>query len=329
VVSFVIPTYRRPEALSETLTALRALSVSGDAFEVIVVDDDADDATAEVVRRLSADWPRLRYIGQANAGAAAARNRGAAVAAGDLLIFLDDDILVEADHVTAHIAAQSRFPGALVNGHWEFSPVTRRELEATPFGRFRIWLEDWVKEGIEKRPLDGQRVMPSAVTAANLSVRSEVFEQLGGFDEQFPFAGYEDQDLSLRAIAAGHTLVYDRSIRLWHNDRRVSLEQFCQRQERGAQTAVVLAAKHPATHACRPLIVDNGPMSRSDGLRTMLKKGAKAFLAMPASLRVAHSFITLLERCVPNERLLRRLYWTVCGIYIFRGVRKGLSETRT
>jgi GT2 family glycosyltransferase len=326
-VSFVVPTFRRPDVLAATLAAVARTAFAGDQLEVIVVDDGADADTREVVERARAELPGVRYLSQQNRGVARARNLGAREAQGDILIFLDDDIVVEPEHIQGHLAAIHSFENALVNGHWEFSPDVAAQLESTPFGRFRIGVERWIKDGIAKTPLDDGRLAPEAVTAANLSVERELFWTLGGFDEDFPFAGYEDQELSHRATQAGCQLVYDPGIRLLHNDRRVTLRQFCARQERGALTAVLMAAKHPDEYADRALITENSPLARSDPPRIALKKVAKRALSVRPVMAILHAAIDLLERIRPTSPLLGRAYWGICGLYIYRGVRLGLETT--
>src|SRR5919201_2639274 len=145
--SFVVPTFHRPEALRATLDALMELDFPRERYEVIVVDDGADQGTRELVDGFGGGSPRFLYLSQDHRGVATARNRGAAAAEGELLVFLDDDIVVAPDHLERHLEDQARFGDSLVNGHWEFAPDIRADLEATPFGRFRMDVEDWVKEG--------------------------------------------------------------------------------------------------------------------------------------------------------------------------------------
>ena len=102
------------------------------------------------------------------------------------------------------------------------------------------------------------------MTAANLGVSARTFAALGGFDERFPYAGYEDQEFSYRAREGGHRFIYDPAIRLEHNDERVTLEQFARRYERGAVTAVYLAAMHPEAYATSPLVLENAPITKYD-----------------------------------------------------------------
>ena len=327
-VSIVVPTHRRPPALRATLEALGNLSFPSNRYEVIVVDDDAGGSAGPLVGEMARSFQAtLRYVNERSAGVAAARNRGAAVARGDLLIFLDDDMLVDDDHIERHLAARADHGDCLVNGHWEFTPEVKAALAATPFGRFRMEVEEWVKGGIGKVPLDDGRLVPSSVTACNLSIERTRFEELSGFDETFPFAGFEDQELSLRAQRAGCRFVYDPAIRLQHNDNRLTLRQFCERQRRGALTAVHMVLKHPEEHGDLPMIVENSPVSRRDPAAMVVKKTAKWLLSSGPTLALAHAVVAALERAGASDRVLGRLYWGMCGLYIYKGVQEGLAAS--
>jgi len=324
-VSVIVPTYRRPDALRATLEALVAVEHPTELMEVVVVDDGAEAATEAVVERSARDGFRIRYASQEQRGAASARNLGAQLATGNVLVFLDDDMLVEPDHIAQHLATRARYGDCLVNGHWEFTPETIAALEETPFGRFRMAVERWYKDGIAKTPLDGSCVEPAEMTACNLSVRRELFLELGGFDEEIPFAGAEDVEFSYRAAQAGCRFVYNPEIRLLHNDRRVTLRQFGTRHMRGAMTAVYLAAKHPERYAHRPLIRENAPVSRTDPFRLIVKKSVKRLLSSSAAIAALLAVVDRWERRKPQSRALPRVYWAMCGLYIFRGIREGLK----
>jgi GT2 family glycosyltransferase len=324
-VSVVVPTFRRPDALRDTLAALLVQDYPADQYEVIVVDDASEEETRRTVQQFQRGSPRVTYIGQNRAGVAMARNRGAEQASGDLLIFVDDDIVVESDHLSRHLEDQSRFGDAVVNGHWEFAPDMLAELQRSPFGRFRIEVEEWVKDGIKKQPISENLLRPALVTACNLGVRADSFAELGGFDESFPFAGCEDQDLSLRASEAGMSFVYDHEIRLVHHDRRLSLSEFGERQRRGAVTHVFLAGRHPTVRRDSEMLVENGPIRRGEPFRRTIKKLAKVALARPTGFALLGLSARALETVAPGSSALRRLYWATLGVYIFAGIREGLA----
>jgi GT2 family glycosyltransferase len=325
-VTFVIPSYRRPEALQATLDAVLAVDHPPDRVRIVVVDDADDPATQMIVNsRRGGAWD-VRYLRHRNGGVAGARNLGAAAASEGLLIFVDDDIIVEFDHVRRYLAARAETTGSIINGHWEFPSQMKQELRSSPFGRFRMDVEDWVRARIPRTAIDGARAFVPTATACNMSIDVADFRALGGFDERFPYAGCEDQELSLRAQLRGMTMVYDRSIRLLHNDRRVGLLEFCERQRRGAVTAVVLAAKHPEIACARPMIVENAPNSSWRRPRRAVKRALKRALSTHLGLVVYRGAIVALEHVAPRSRSLRRAYWTMTGLFIFAGIRDGFAR---
>jgi glycosyltransferase involved in cell wall biosynthesis len=104
-VSIIIPTHNRRASAARALQALSVQCCPGIAVEVILVADGCTDDTASVA---AVEWPVfVRVLEQPRAGAAAARNRGAAAAAGHLLIFVDDDVEVLPGFLAAHVEAHA------------------------------------------------------------------------------------------------------------------------------------------------------------------------------------------------------------------------------
>src|SRR5205823_14269990 len=103
-VSVVIPTRNRKEILLQTLAALVSALPPGVCHETIVVDDGSIDGTGPAVQGWLAETGGLvRLVSQSPAGPGAARNRGANLASGRVLIFVDDDILVPPEFITRHL----------------------------------------------------------------------------------------------------------------------------------------------------------------------------------------------------------------------------------
>jgi glycosyltransferase involved in cell wall biosynthesis len=325
-VSVVVPTFNRAEFLQSALAQLAAMTRTV-PFEVIVVDDGSEDQTKEVVGESRDLLPALHYLRQENAGAGAARNAGVRRASGDLIVFVDDDMWVEPDHLERHAEARALFGDCLVNGHWEFSPQSVELLSATPFGRFRLEIERWYRETSNRyEPLGDNRFRPDSVISGNLSIRRGLFDELGGFDESIGHAGLEDQEFSQRAARAGCTFVCDRNIRIWANEALVALQPFMDRRFRGAYDTVWAARVSPEPFKRNPMITANSPITGADGFRVRMLKRARGLRATRAGARALRALITLMERLVPNSRLLRKLYWSLGGVYVFRGVRMGLED---
>ncbi len=320
LVSVVVPTHRRPDALGKTLRTILASDYP--SFEVIVVDDGSGDDTRSIVE----SFPGVRYIEQPNLGAAAARNNGARAAKGEVLLFNDDDILLAPDAMRRHVEDLRELGRVFTNGHWEFEAEMLESMQATPFGRYRVSLENWIKTGVERTQLLDHRAEASDVTACSLGAWRRDFWEIGGFDEQFPFAGAEDQDLSIRGMRGGVRLISDPSIHLWHDDRRLTLRQFCERHRRGAISAAVLATKYPVERGGTTLITENRPAGAGDSLRVRLKKIAKKLFAFRPVRELFHLWISLLERVAPRSRLLERCYQMILGVYIYMGINEGLRR---
>ena len=203
VVTVVIPTYGRPQRLGECLESLAGQSLR-DAWEVVVVDDGsptpAEGLETAFSRRLD-----LRVIRQANAGPAAARNRGVAAARADLIAFTDDDCRPDPAWLTALVQAARERPDALVGGN------TFNGLPDEVFASASQLIIDLVYEHFNADP-DNAYFLASN----NVLCKREHFLAVGGFDESFPRAGAEDRDFCDRWRMAGLPLVCEPAARVEH-----------------------------------------------------------------------------------------------------------------
>ncbi len=321
-VSVIVPTFERAAALEGTLAALCSLEYPDDLLEILVVDDGSTDSTTATVAR----FPRVRYAWQPNRGVASARNHGARLAGGDLLVFVDDDCIVGPDNVRRHVAVREEYEDCVVAGLCEFDPDLRVILAETPLGRFRLWAD----EVAQTEEADGQRpegrTYPLTVATGNLSMGRRLFIEIGGFDERF-LVGAEDQDLCWRARAAGAKIVRDHTIRVKHNDQHRDLLALCRREERGAMGIVCLTTKHrdfpqPATLAL------NGPLRRTDSPRVAARKIVRSAMIHPLLLPTLHRLVRAAEIAQPDGGPpLQYLYRALTGLYVFRGVRRGFRLT--
>ena len=150
--------------------------------------------------------------------------------------------------------------------------------------------------------------------SGNLAVRRDRFWEIGGFDEDFPVAGAEDQDFSIRARAAGALLLLDTNIRCLQNDNRLTLRDYCAREERSAETMPYLVRKYPSELSQLAYVRENRPIRTGDPPPLVLKKLVKLALAQEAVLEPLHRFVGLVEAAHGPERLLRRLYKMLLGI---------------
>lgn len=182
----IIPTYNRWTLLLDAIESVLAQSYR--LFELIVIDDGSTDGTA---KKLAGFGTNLRLIEQPKRGVSAARNRGARVARGRYLTFLDSDYLWFPEKLaiqTAFMEDHAEIEICQTDEIW-----IRRGLRVNPKAKHRKPSGD-----IFRRSLELCLVSPSAVMMTR-----ELFNRSGGFDENLPVC--EDYDLWLR-IASKHSI---------------------------------------------------------------------------------------------------------------------------
>lgn len=313
-ISVIVPTHNRSDALALTLSHLAEQQV-GEAWEVIVINNRSTDDTDEVVKRQSFPVP-LRLVHEDTPGPAAARNAGAAVAGGDYLVFIDNDILVEPDFVELHRKALAAHPGCWILGQ----TINLPEQERTPFGRFRKALYPFVSPKEEVSEARG-------FAGANCSLPRLDLERLGGFDERFNIASVEDFELAMRAWEQGISILFDPGIVGVHNDwAGSSIRDYCYRQRMYARSEFLLWYKYGEQHP-RPEMVRKNmpPVWKQDGPWLFFHKWAKRCLGSSPGQRALLGMCVLLERVWPWPPLLWRMYrWSLAGA-IYTGFQEGLA----
>lgn len=210
-VSIIIPTYARPQRLADCLASVAQLDYVADGFEVIVVDDGGAMDLEDVVEAFR---PKLNItlIKQQNSGPAAARNRGAAQARGELLAFIDDDCRVDPNWLTVVVELLKKYPNILIRGR------TVNGVLGNDYAVVSQLLVDYLYENFS-----GHRF----VTSNNMGVSAEKYNQLNGFDTTFRLAAGEDRDFCRRWLQAGFDIhIADEALVNHHN--QMTLRSFCQ-----------------------------------------------------------------------------------------------------
>lgn len=201
-ITVVVPTYNRLASLARLLDALDVQTSVPGGFEVIVV----DDGSAEDVSTVTTGHPSVRLLSQANAGPAAARNRGWRAATSALVAFTDDDTVPSSNWLRELVQA--------FEGQPDLAAVGGRIVPVVPgFLADFVQLEGLVNHGVD---MHGR---PTYLVTANAAFRREVLVALDGFDEGFRGASGEDTDLTRRLLAAGHRLAIVDDATVAHDNR--------------------------------------------------------------------------------------------------------------
>jgi len=233
-VSVIIPTYDRPQyALDAVRSVIAQRDIDSPGFEVIVVENNPQPKLESQIGKLSAATSvPLRHVHEARPGLHEARHRGATEARGDVLAYVDDDVLAPPDWLRALIEPFSDSAVAIVGGpvhpNWEATPPT--------------WLDQF--PGSYLSLLDNgddvcDLTYPDGAYGCNLAVRRTVLFEVGGFNpdsmgwdrKQFWLRGDGETGLHLRVAEAGYRTTYQPSAALEHRipAERLTLRAFRQR----------------------------------------------------------------------------------------------------
>jgi peptidoglycan/xylan/chitin deacetylase (PgdA/CDA1 family)/glycosyltransferase involved in cell wall biosynthesis len=195
-LSVVIPTFNRRDVLERTLPALLAQDLPPQDYEVIIVMDGSTDGTAQLLR----EWkPKCTFsvLETPNRGPSAARNVGVEAAAGELVLFLDDDLICVPELLRLHCESHADGKPSVVHGPISIAPgsvnsVVRFHLERMYGDHYRS-----LSPTMEVcYPADLSSSIRVLAALANSSMPRELLLACGGFDEKIRAA--EDLELGLR-----------------------------------------------------------------------------------------------------------------------------------
>jgi glycosyltransferase involved in cell wall biosynthesis len=205
-VSVVIPSRNRAELLSSCLRSLTALDYPRGAYELIVVDDASTDETQDRVRVIAAtpDGPKLTYIRRDSPDPNAARNAGIDSAHGELLAFIDDDVIVPPGWLSALVGGAARWPGAHCFGG-PVRPIFQVPAPAT------CPLHELAGTVFDEGP---QEKLVGEVWGGNMALRPEAIALAGPF--RAGLRVHQDWEWQQRLTAAGGQIVYLVDAWLWH-----------------------------------------------------------------------------------------------------------------
>lgn len=235
--SVVIPTYQRREVVLASVCALAEQKFS-DRFEVIVVVDGSVDGSAEALHKIDTPFP-LTVINQPNQGAAAARNKGAAVAKGEIILFLDDDMEAHPQMLAEH--DRSHQEGAdVVLGHMPLHPES-------PSNFLSFGVGAWAEQRLQRLSEPGANLTLNDLLTGQISIAREHFYQITGFDTDFTVSGAfgnEDTDFGYRLLQQDYKIVFNPNAISWQK-YVVTPRQYLRQWRQAGRADVVFVRKHP------------------------------------------------------------------------------------
>lgn len=221
--SIIIPIYRRTEWIKRSLFSLQEQDFNG-SFEVILIDDGSPNETeikASIDPYLKSERFQIRYVRKRHAGPAAARNYGVRNSSGNILCFIDDDSIPASSWLREIINSFSASDQTAI--------VSGCTLSYDRENVFPLLLEKAVYSG-------------KTWATCNIAYRRDVFEKLGGFDEIFADASWEDNDLGIRARWAGYKHIVNEDAIVYHRYEH-SLEEYIEKCLLNGRGAFIFSRK--------------------------------------------------------------------------------------
>jgi GT2 family glycosyltransferase len=203
-VSVVIPTRDRPQDL---LDAVRSI-LAADAIpaEIVV----ADQSSGERAQLPAGDGVKVVHLELESVGVSRARNEAIAAASHDVLVFTDDDVLVEPDWLARLV-----------------DPLLAAPPRTATTGGVHAGSDDGHVPSLTHRTepeVFSGRPFCDPLFSNNMALRRQAFSEVGGFDERFgagaPFSNAEDNDLGYRLLEAGYEIVFVPGAILYHRGAR-------------------------------------------------------------------------------------------------------------
>lgn len=226
-VSIIIPVYNKVEFTKKCLAAL-VKNTSREMYELIIVDNASTDGTKDFFEGLRGDLKVI--VNEKNLGFAKACNQGARAAAGQYLLFLNNDTeplygwlepliaVADSDASVGAVGSKLLFPDKTIQ-HSGVIIIDNKKTHETLTAIHNFYRKP------EKYPAANIAHTYQALTAACLLIRRTAFEQAGGFDEGY-WNGYEDVDLCFNLRTLGWVLVYEPASVLIHHESQSGPERF-------------------------------------------------------------------------------------------------------
>jgi GT2 family glycosyltransferase len=225
-VSIVIPTFNGASRIAHCLDALLKQTAGRDV-EILVVNDGSTDNTVDVVTLYSG----IRLISQANAGPAAARNRGASEARGSIILFTDDDCVPMPDWLDAMI-----------------EPFEDPEVVGAK-GVYRTHQKRLIARFVQIEYEDRYRLMAGLdsidfIDTYSAAFRRDRFLEMTGYDTSFPVACAEDAELSYRMSARGWKMKFAPAAIVYHTHPE-TLSRYLKRKYKFTYWRMLAVRKNP------------------------------------------------------------------------------------
>ncbi len=204
VISVIVSCYNAEQYIKNCLDSI--LTSSYEAYEIVVINDGSTDKTGLVLREYQNNKKVHPFIFDKNKGPAFCRNFGVQHSRGDIVLFLDSDARVKKNTLQKIINAFEELPDA---GGIVLKMIKEKNKRLDNAGHFLSPFGLPYELGYEENPDRYQKRMPVfGAKTVGLAVKKDIFELVGGFDEDYIIYG-EDTDLTWRIWKAGYKVIFE------------------------------------------------------------------------------------------------------------------------
>jgi len=212
MISIIIPTYNRKEFCIRTVKAIVSLDLSVN-YEIIVVDDGSKDSSYD----FSYTNKVKLIINKKNSGRSISRNNGAKVSKGDILFFIDDDIIIKEDIFEKHVKEYEKdsIVKAIVSNTQNINGENLTKVSS---------LNQYLNTRGMNKFNDYSNIPGNYLVTQICSIEREMFEKINGFNEGFDLYGWEDPEIGLKIERNKGALIFIKAKFVYHlHDKSISL----------------------------------------------------------------------------------------------------------
>ncbi len=320
-LSVIIPTYKRLGSVKRTLMALCCQTMDKSDYEVIVIDDGSPRGYSRELKELKPVF-NYRFQQKAHGGLAKTRNYGANLAQGEVLYFLDDDVVPGEDTLRQHwlLHARSSQPRAVIGTlslppdlkldtfHWylyrcgHFDPY--QNLSRYPHGRPPIYLMH-----------------------GNSSVNIKAFYRVGKYDESFNTYGGRDMDLGYRLEKSGVEMIHNPEA-IGYCYQRNTFQQFCLDSEIAGEGLIRIYRKYPEIKELKKIAWTEDPYGQLAAHDKLMKLILSLSLSFPFTLALPRALIAACGTQYHCRSLLYPFYYWISQYHIAVGMKRGLASAK-
>ena len=221
--TIVCPTFNSEKFLHRSLQSWAEFDFPKSDYEILICDRNSSDKTKEIVEEFKKKYPHIKYI-ESLPRTSTQRNNGIKNAKGSVIVFFDDDSVADHNYLNTGLEFLEQHPEiGIAGGPQVDSPHDRFFARAAGTAMSSFFGSFTMSSRYKKTKLDFD-ACEFNLTSANVFIRKEILDKIGGFDESL-YPG-EDPEFFARAKLRGIKMAFNPELAVQHS-RRPDLQAFC------------------------------------------------------------------------------------------------------